>query len=97
MRNTTITLCACALILVSQLPAFGQTAQSFKLQKGQAMRITPEGKVEVFTKMQGDRGHIQEMEKRSQPVTKGLAIWVGQDGKLRFLTDPVEGAEHMGH
>ena len=59
------------------------------------MRITPEGKVDVFTKMQGDPAHIREMEKRGQPITKGLAIWVGYDGKPRFLTEPVEGAEHM--
>jgi hypothetical protein len=45
--------------------------------------------------MQGDPAHIREMEKRGQPITKGLAIWVGNDGKLRFLTDPVEDAEHM--
>jgi len=59
------------------------------------MRITPEGKVDVFAKMQGDPAHIPEMEKRGQPITKGLAIWIDKDGKLRFLTDPVEGAEHM--
>ena len=83
------------MIVSSTLPAFAQSAQSFKLEKGQAMRITPEGKVDVFAKMQGDPAHIREMEKRGQPITKGLAIWIGNDGKLRFLTDPVEGAEHM--
>jgi hypothetical protein len=38
------------------------------------MRITPEGKVDVFAKMQGDPAHIREMEKRGQPITKGLAL-----------------------
>jgi hypothetical protein len=46
--------------------------------------------------MQGDAAHIATMQKRAKPVTKGLAIWVGPDGKLRYLTDPVEGAEHFG-
>jgi hypothetical protein len=95
MLNITKPLFACAIILGGSLPAFGQSAQTFKLEKGQAMRITPEGKVDVFTKMQGDPAHIREMEKRGQPITKGLAIWVGYDGKPRFLTEPVEGAEHM--
>jgi hypothetical protein len=85
----------CVIVAGSTLPAFAQSAQTFKLQKGQAMRITPEGKVDVFAKMQGDPAHIREMEKRGQPITKGLAIWVGNGGKLRFLTDPVEDAEHM--
>jgi hypothetical protein len=64
-------------------------------RRGKPCGITPEGKVDVFAKMQGDPAHIREMEKRGQPITKGLAIWVGNDGKLRFLTDPVEDAEHM--
>ena len=62
------------MIVSSTLPAFAQSAQSFKLEKGQAMRITPEGKVDVFAKMQGDPAHIREMEKRGQPITKGLAL-----------------------
>jgi hypothetical protein len=95
MLNLTTLYFVCAMLVGSTLPAFGQSAQTFKLEKGQAMRITPEGKVDVFTKMQGDSAHIREMEKRGQSITKGLAIWVGNDGKLRFLTDPVEAAEHM--
>ena len=95
MFNVTKLLFVSAIILGSNLTAFAQSAQTFKLEKGQAMRITPEGKVDVFAKMQGDPAHIREMEKRSQLITKGLAIWVDKDGKLHFLTDPVEGAEHM--
>jgi len=77
--------------------SLAQTAQSFHLQKGQAMRITPDGKVDIFTTMQGEPSHIAKMEKRAKPVTKGLAVWVTPDGKLHYLTDPVEGAEHFGH
>ena len=51
---------------------------------------------DVLTTMQGDAAHIATMQKRAKPVTKGLAIWVGPDGKLRYLTDPVEGDEHFG-
>jgi hypothetical protein len=39
------------MIVSSTLPAFAQSAQTFKLEKGQAMRITPEGKVDVFANM----------------------------------------------
>ena len=95
MVNSTKTLAVCVIALGITVPAHAQSAQSFTLKKGQAMRITAEGKVDVFTKMQGGPAHIGEMEKRAQPITKGLAIWVGGDGKLRFLTDPVDGAEHM--
>jgi hypothetical protein len=85
------------IALIAGSPAMADSAKSFTLQKGQATRITPEGKVEILTKMRGDSGHIAEMEKRSMPVTKGLAIWVGKDGKLRYLTDPVEDAGHGRH
>lgn len=88
-------LAAAASVLAS--PSLAQSAQSFQLKKGEAIRITPDGKVDVFASMQGNAAHIEKMEKRSKPVTKGLAIWVGSDGKLRYLTDPVGGAEHFGH
>lgn len=87
----------CAVALLMTLPALAQSEKSFQLQKGQAIRITRDGKVDVFTTMQGDSAHVAKMEKRAKPVTKGLAVWVGPDGKLRYLTDPVEGAEHFGH
>ena len=93
MVNITKPLAVYTVALGITVPALA--TETFTLKKGQAMRITPEGKVEVFTKMQGDPAHIREMEKRSQPITKGLAIWVGDDGKLRFLSDPVEDAKHM--
>jgi hypothetical protein len=93
MRRTMTLLIAFAITTVPA--AFAQSGQSFQLQKGQAIRITPTGKVDVFTTMQGDAAHVANMQKRAKPVTKGLAIWVGPDGKLRYLTDPVEGAEHF--
>ena len=93
MHRIMTLLVACAITTASA--AFAQSGQSFQLQKGQAIRITPDGKVDVFTTMQGDATHIAKMDKRAKPVTKGLAIWVGSDGKLRYLTDPVEGAEHF--
>ena len=89
---------AVVLAVVSLAPVAGaQSVQSFVLQKGQAIRITPEGKVGVFARMQGNTGHVAEMEHRAHPVTKGLGIWVGDDGKLRYLIDPVEGAAGFGH
>jgi hypothetical protein len=97
MFTIRILLAVCAVFFASTFPVRAQSGQSFQLQKGQAIRITPEGKVDVFATMQGDPAHIAKMEKRAKPVTKGLAVWVGPDGKLRYLTDPVEGAEHFGH
>lgn len=97
MRNIMTLLAVCTVVCATAFPAMAQSEQSFQLQKGQAIRITPDGKVDVFTTMQGDTAHIAKMEKRAKPVTKGLAVWVGPDGKLRYLTNPVEGAEHFGH
>lgn len=97
MLKPMMLVAACAASLANASPTLAQSAQSFQLQKGQAIRITPEGKVDVFTTMQGDTAHIEKMEKRAKPVTKGLAVWMGPDGKLHYLTDPVEGAEHFGH
>jgi hypothetical protein len=97
MRNIMTLLAVYAVAFAAVSPALAQSGQSFQMQKGQAIRITPDGKVDVFTTMQGDTAHIAKMEKRAKPVTKGLAVWVGADGKLRYLTNPVEGAEHFGH
>jgi hypothetical protein len=77
--------------------ALAQSPQSFTLQKGQAVRIAPDGKVDVFATMQGNSAHVAEMEKRAHPIAKGMGIWVGEDGKLRYLIDPVEGVESFGH
>ena len=73
----------CTLAFAMAPTTFAQSAHSLQLEKGQAIRITPDGKVDVFTTMQGDAAHIAKMEKRAKPVKKGLAIWVGPDGKLR--------------
>jgi hypothetical protein len=97
MLKLMMLLSVCAISLGATSLSFAQSPQSFQLQKGQAMRITSDGKVDVFTTMQGEPAHIAKMEKRAKPVTKGLAVWVTSDGKLRYLTDPVEGAEHFGH
>jgi hypothetical protein len=74
-----------------------QSERSFQLQKGQAIRITPDGKVDVFATMQGDQAHVEKMDKRAKPVTKGLGMWFGPDGKLRYVDDTVEGAEGFQH
>ena len=69
-------------------PATAQPPHSFSLQQGQVLSITPQGKVEYGT-MQGSPAHVEEMEKRAQPVTKGLVIWFGPGGQLRYLTEPL--------
>jgi hypothetical protein len=85
------------LVFAAASAAMADPTQSFTLGKGQVIRITPEGKVEVFAKMQGNAAHVAKMEKRAKPITKGLVVWVGNDGKLRYLTNPVEDAEHGQH
>jgi len=87
---------AAAVPALAQHPS-GQTERSFQLQKGQAIRITPDGKVDVFTTMQGDTAHVAKMDKRAKPVTKGLGIWFGEDGKLQYVDEPVEGSQKFGH
>jgi hypothetical protein len=57
-------------------PATAQPPQSFSLQQGQVLSITPQGKVEYGT-MQGNPPHVEEMEKRTQPVTKGWSSGLG--------------------
>ena len=97
MRALITLLTGVAMAFTAVSSASAQSGQSFQLQKGQAIRIMPDGKVDVFTTMQGDSAHIAKMEKRAKPVTRGLAVWAGPDGKLRYLTNPVEGAEHFSH
>jgi len=88
-----------AIAVAVALPSLAQhqSERSFRLEKGQAIRITPDGKVDVFATMQGDAAHVAKMDKRAKPVTKGLGIWYGADGKLRYLDDPVEGTETFTH
>jgi len=53
--------------------------------------------VDVFVTMQGDQAHVAKMDKRAKPLTKGLGVWFGPDGKLRYLDEPVEGTEKFQH
>jgi hypothetical protein len=93
----TLALLAAGTMAITAVPGLTQTpAQSFQLKKGEAIRIAPDGKVDVFATMRGDSAHLARMENRAKPVTKGLTVWVGPDGKLRYLTNPVEGAQHFG-
>jgi hypothetical protein len=89
---------AIAPVLGGAILALGTAAwaqqQTFKLGPGQAMRIAPDGQVSIFTRMQGDPGHIAEMERRAHPMPNGLAVWIGPDGTPRYLTDPVEDPAH---
>jgi len=94
MRLIPLVVAVAAMIAVT---AHAQSIQSFTLQKGQAIRIMPDGKVDVFSTMQGNAAHVSEMEKRAHPLTKGLGVWYGEDGKLRYIDNPVEGASNFGH
>lgn len=99
VTNVVNVLALSGLSLLSATPVLAQhqSERSFQLQKGQAIRITPDGKVDVFVTMQGDQAHVAKMDKRAKPVTKGLGVWFGPDGKLRYLDEPVEGAEKFQH
>jgi hypothetical protein len=85
-RVTSTGTIAVAAMIGATYPAAAQ--QTFSLQQGQVLSITPEGKVE-YAPMQGNPAHVLEMERRSQPVSKGLVVWAGPDGKLRYLTEPL--------
>jgi hypothetical protein len=95
MHSIAKLLCGATVVLATNSPAFDQAAQNFTLEKGQAIRITPDGEVTVFSQMQGDTAHLEEMERRAQPMPKGLAVWRGADGKLRYLIEPVEDPVHI--
>jgi hypothetical protein len=94
MRRVAILLSAVGVVGCVSL-ALGEPSKDFTLEIGQALRITPEGQVTFFPEMQADAAHLAEMERRAQSMPKGLAIWRGADGKLRYLTDPVEGPMHI--
>jgi hypothetical protein len=85
-------LCATA-ITATTVAAFGQgrrgptadpSIQSFMLHRGQSIRITPEGQVSIFSQIQGDAADLQ---RRSQPITRGIGIWIAPDGKPRYFID----------
>ncbi len=65
------------------------------LTKGQALRVDPDGKVTVVQMDMGAK--MQEiMKKLAQPATKGLRVWIDQDGKLTYHTDPDAVSQAMG-
>lgn len=97
MKHLIAAVAFAALAPVHAQHSAGHAERSFQLEKGQAIRIAPDGKVDVFTTMQGDAAHVAKMDKRAKPVTKGLGIWFGDDGKLRYLDDPVEGSQKFRH
>jgi hypothetical protein len=88
-----VLFCATAIVAVTTVAALGQgrrgpTAdpgiQSFMLQRGQSIRVTPEGQISIFAQTQGDAADLQ---RRSQPITRGLGVWIAPDGKPRYFVD----------
>jgi hypothetical protein len=76
VTNVVNVLALSGLSLLSATPVLAQhqSERSFQLQKGQAIRIAPEGKVDAFVTMQGDQAHVAKMDRRAKPVTKGLGV-----------------------
>ena len=57
--------------------------------------MTPEGQVKLV-QLQRGAPHSAEMERAAQLRASGLSVWLGDDGKPRFLEDAVE-AVRVGH
>src|SRR3954447_165853 len=77
-----------AMLAYATLPAMAQSPQSFTLNPGQALRVTPDGQVSVV-QMDMSSGMQNAMAKRAHGMTKGLVVFRGQDGTAHYLTDPV--------
>lgn len=93
VKMRTVLLYGVIIIALTSVAALGQgrrnpTAdpgiQSFMLQRGQSIRVTPEGQVSIFSQTQGDAA---ELQRRSQPITRGIGIWIPPDGKPRYFVD----------
>lgn len=59
------------------------------LTKGQVLRIAPDGNVSV-AQMNMEAKMQEQMKKQAQPVTKGLIVWLDQNGQLSYLANPVD-------
>jgi hypothetical protein len=74
-------------IAASSIPALAQTATT--LSQGQVLRISPDGKTSVVS-MNMDPKMQSAMKKQAKKVTKGLVVWVTENGEMFFLSNPVD-------
>ena len=81
-------LLVAGLVIVSALPALAQSPQPFTIQKAQAIRISPDGQVSVI-QMDMSAGMQSEMRKRARSMPNGLVVFLGNNGKAEYLTNPV--------
>jgi hypothetical protein len=99
MHNIAKLLCASGLALATNSSVCAldvHHVHGFTLRKGEAVRVTPEGLIKI---VQLQRGTPQdaEMKRAAQLTAGGLSVWLGDDGKPRFLADAVEAVGMGGH
>jgi hypothetical protein len=76
-----------AAVVGSSMPALAQSDMT--LSKGQVLRVAPDGKISVAP-MNMEAKMQSAMKKQAKKVTKGLVVWVDENGQMSFLTNPVD-------
>ena len=67
-----------------------------KIAQGEAVRMTPEEQLQIV-QLQGGAPQNAERKRAAQVTAGGLTVWLGDDGKPRFLADAVETVGMGGH
>jgi hypothetical protein len=92
-------LCASGLALATSSSVCAldvHHVHGFTLRKGQAVRVTAEGEVKIVQLQRGTPQNAK-MKRAAQLTGGGLSVWLGDDGKPRFLADAVEAVGMGGH
>jgi len=81
-----IALIAGTAIGGAAIPAFAQS--DITLSKGQVLRVSPDGKISVAAANM-DPKMQSAMNKQAKKVTKGLVVWLDENGKMSFIENPI--------
>jgi hypothetical protein len=99
MHRVAKLLCAIGLVIAtnSSVRALDvDHVHGFTLRKGEAVRVTPEGKVQIVHLQRGSPQNA-EGKRAAQVRAGGVIVWIGDDGKPRFLADMAETVGIGGH
>src|SRR5215203_1866627 len=89
-------LCASGLAIATNFSVCAldvHHVHGLKLRKGEALRVTPEGQLQNV-QLQGGAPQNAKRKRAAQVAAGGLTVWLGDDGKPRFLADAVEYCWH---
>ena len=92
-------LCASGLAIATNFSVCAldvHHVHGLKLRKGEALRVTPEGQLQIV-QLQGGAPQNAKRKRAAQVTAGGLTVWLGDDGKPRFLADAVETVGMGGH